>query len=54
MLDITKVERFNVHACPGATAVIKEINPLLLKTYTVDTTSYNQVWARGFRLKCPN
>jgi hypothetical protein len=35
----TKVGRFNVHARPGAAAVSKEINPLLLKTYLVDTTS---------------
>ena len=33
------VERFNVQARPDATAVIKEINPLLLKTYAVDTIS---------------
>jgi hypothetical protein len=38
-ISSTWVERFNVHARPGATAVIKEINPLLLKTYAVDTTS---------------
>jgi len=32
---IAWVESFNVHARPSATAVIKEINPLLLKTYAV-------------------
>ena len=30
---IFKVERFTVHARPGATTVIKEINPLLLLKY---------------------
>ena len=33
------VERFNVHAHPNPTAVIKEINFFLLKKYAVDTTS---------------
>ena len=34
-----QVERFNVHARPSATAVIKEITPTLLKIYAVDTIS---------------
>jgi hypothetical protein len=36
IMHYTQVDRFIVHARPGATAVIKEINPLLLKTYAVD------------------
>jgi hypothetical protein len=49
IMHYTQVDRFIVHARPGlrlvayasesATAVIKDINPLLLNTYAVDTTS---------------
>jgi hypothetical protein len=35
----TWVERFNVQARPGATTIIKEINPLLLKACALDPTS---------------
>ncbi len=31
VLEETWVEQFNVHARPGATTIIKEINPLVLK-----------------------
>jgi len=37
--SITWVERFNVQARPGATTIIKEINPLLLKACALDPTS---------------
>jgi len=33
------VQGSEVQARPGATAVIREINPLLLKTYALDPTS---------------
>ena len=36
---LTRVERFNVQARPGATTIIKEINPLLLKVCALDATS---------------
>ena len=39
LLSITWVERFNVQARPGATTIIKEINPLLLKACALDPTS---------------
>jgi hypothetical protein len=38
-VNITWVERFNVQARPGATTIIKEINPLLLKACALDPTS---------------
>jgi len=38
-VTITWVERFNVQARPGATTIIKEINPLLLKACALDPTS---------------
>ncbi len=39
VLKETWVEQFNVHARPGATTIIKENNPLLLKACALDPIS---------------
>jgi hypothetical protein len=53
IMHYTQVDRFIVHARPGATAVIKEINPLLLKTYAVDNNFLKSGLGQGFPVKVP-